>query len=169
LTVVGTPNRRGPDWQPSTRKWRDAWPGNDLAVTHGAWSDAKVRPIAEDLERRLLSAAPWCAQDAFAPTVGAWSWAEGQASLLRAYVDEHGMLDADGLPRPACSLLHQVEVRAARLRSELGLSPNAWAKLVARLGSADHEAAGRGLEHLKSVGAELARTAALPSAEEVEK
>jgi hypothetical protein len=123
-------------------------PGNCDAVTHGARSPRGVRPLAEALARDLMSVAPWCAQPAFDATVASWSHAEAQCVLLRAYVDEHGMLDAGGAPLPAGALLDRVEGRAARLRAELGLSPKGWAKLVARLGSADHETAARGLEQL---------------------
>jgi hypothetical protein len=137
-------------------------PDNFDAVTHGARSPRRVGPRAEALARDLVSVAPWCAQPAFRAAVASWAQAEAQCVLLRGYVDEHGMLGAGGVPLPACALLERVEGRAARLRGELGLSPNAWAKLVARLGSADHDAAARGLDQLKAVGRELARTAALP-------
>jgi hypothetical protein len=136
--------------------------GNRAAETHGALSPRAVAPLADNLASELSAVAPWCGQGAFASAVAAWAWAEAQASLLRVYVDEQGMLDAEGRPLPALGLLERVEARAARLRGELGLTPSSWAKLVARLGSADGDAAVRGLEHLKAVGRELARTAALP-------
>jgi hypothetical protein len=137
-------------------------PGNDAAEKHGARSARRVEPLATELVSELLAVAPWCAQGAFAGTVAAWSWAEAQAALLRAYIDEHGMLDDEGKPLPALALLDRVETRAGRLRDALGLTPRAWAALVASLGAADHNAAARGLESLRAVGRELARTAALP-------
>lgn len=137
-------------------------PANTAAVKHGATSVRVVRPIADALAAELRSVAPWTAQGAFAASVAAWSWAEAQSVVLRAYIDDRGVLDGRGKPRPACALLDRVEVRAGRLRAELGLTPNAWANLVGRLGSADHEAAARGLDSLRAVGRELARSAALP-------
>lgn len=137
-------------------------PGNWESATHRALSPRAVAPLADQLGAELGSMAPWCAQPAFGATVAAWAWAEAQAALLRAYVDEHGLLDDNGAPLPACALLDRVEARAGRLRAELGLTPRAWASLVASLGSADHEAAARGLDSLRAVGRELARTAALP-------
>src|SRR4051794_6535734 len=101
-------------------------PGNDAAETHGALSSRRVEPLASDLAAELLAVAPWCGQGAFAATVAAWSWSEAQAALLRAYIDEHGMLDADGRPLPALALLDRVETRAGRLRDALGLTPRAW-------------------------------------------
>lgn len=136
--------------------------GNNAAETHGATSPRKVRPLADQLVRDLSTVAPWCAQEAFASTVAAWAWSESQTALLRAYIDECGLIDAEGRPLPALTMLDRCEARAARLRADLGLNPRSWAALVASLGSADHEAAARGLESLRATGRELARTAALP-------
>ncbi len=137
-----------------------SWPpfevGNQAAATHGALSERQIRPLADQLARDLIAVAPWCSQAAFAATVAAWAWSEAQSSLLRRYVDTHGLLGDDGVPIPACALLDRCEARAGRLRSELGLSPRSWAALAATLGSADHEAAARGLDALRAVGRELA-------------
>lgn len=148
---------------------RDATPyliGNFEAERHGALSPRRVQPVADEIAAELADVAPWTAQRAFGASVASWAFAEAQCHLLRRYIDERGMLDDQGVPLPATALLDKVEARAGRLRGELGLTPNAWAKLVARLGSADHDAAARGLEHLRAVGRELARTAALPGGEQ---
>lgn len=140
---------------------RDAQPyeaGNDAATTHGAFSKRKVQPLADAIAEQAASAAPWTQQRVFAPTVQAWAWAEAQATLLRMYVDDRGMLDDDGQPLPALALLDRTEVRAARLRSELGFSPSSWARLIARLGSAKGEAVAHGIAALQEVGRELDRT-----------
>lgn len=136
--------------------WPAFEPGNTAAETHGALSRRRVRPLAERIGAELLAVAPWCGQEAFRATVAAWAWAEAQAGLLRSYVDERGVLDEKGVPLPALALLDRIEARAGRLRDVLGLSPKAWASLVASLGSADAEAAARGLESLRAVGRELA-------------
>jgi hypothetical protein len=134
--------------------------GNVEALTHGATSPRLVAPIAERLADELVAVAPWCAVPAFRDAVESWAWARAQSHLLRAYIDENGPLDDEGRPRPACALLDRVEARADRLRDGFGLTPNAWAKLVDRLGNADAETAARGLAELRAIGAELAR--ALP-------
>jgi hypothetical protein len=146
--------------------WAPFEKDNIAAETHGAWSSRKVQPVADEIARSLASVAPWAALPSFSATVRAWSWSEAQAQLLRKYVDEHGMLDDDHQPRPAVGLLDRVEIRAARLRGELGLTPSSWAKLVARLGSADGDAAVAGLERLKAIGAELAARSALPGGDD---
>jgi len=170
--VAGTPKRRGPDWRPSLRGSRGySWPpfeeGNAAALTHGAFSAGRVQPVADALAEQLAETAPWTAQPAFRAVVASWAYAEAQAALLRLWLDREGVLDDEGAPRPATALLEKVESRAAHGRGELGLTPASWARLVARLGSADAEHAARGLESLRRVGAELVRSAALPSLEEV--
>jgi hypothetical protein len=55
-------------------------------------------------------------------------------------------------------MLDRLESRATTLCSELGLTGTASAKLAARLGSADGEAAARGIEALQAIGNELDRS-----------
>lgn len=146
---------RGYSWPPFAR-------GHRLSLRHGADSPRIVQPVADKLARWLIREAPWCGQPAFGASVAAWAWAEAQAVLLRGWVDEQGVIDADGKPLPALAALERAEGRAARLRGELALSPSAWTKLVKSLSSADHEAAARGLEALKATGRELTRKMTLP-------
>jgi hypothetical protein len=61
------------------------------------------------------------------------AWVEAQLVLLRAFVDEHGILDADGEPAVAVSYMARLEGRAQSLRAELGLTPQALAKLLSSL------------------------------------
>src|SRR3989440_13061110 len=90
--------------------------GNVFSLQHGATSPRSVAPLAERMAAELLDVAPWTAQAAFGAQVQAWAWAEAQAALLRAWIDERGGLDGRGKPRPALALLDRVESRAARLR-----------------------------------------------------
>jgi hypothetical protein len=112
---------------------RPFWPGHDLATKHGAWSDARVLPVADRLSREITDVAPWLSQPSFAPSISAWARVEAQIQLVTAYLDEHGYLDVKGRPRSATGLLERLEGRARRLRNDLGLSPVAWAHLVAAL------------------------------------
>jgi hypothetical protein len=63
--------------------------------------------------------------------VASWSWAEAQATVLRAWLDEHGLVDDEAQPRPAVRMLEGVEGRLAGLRAQLGLTPLALGKLLA--------------------------------------
>ncbi len=144
-----------------------SWPpfeaGHTLSLRHGATSPRTVAPIAERLAAELADSAPWTAGPSHAATVAAWSWAEAQATLLRAWLDEHGLLTAEGEPRPAAALLDKVDKRAANLRAELGLSPMALAKLLTAVSGLTAEAATSGLDALRAEGRRIveARTRAL--------
>lgn len=109
--------------------WPPFEPGNEAAVTHGAHSPRKVRPVADQLKRELVAAAPWAMGPTFAAVVEAWAVAEAQCRLLREWLDEVGILDDAGEPRGALKALSQAESRADRARTQLGLSPAAWASL----------------------------------------
>lgn len=110
--------------------------------------------MADDAERWLREQSPLAGQPLFAPTVSAWAYAEAQCQLVRQYLDQHGVLDDQGEPRPSVAFLERIEKRAANLRGELGLSPTAWARLAVLLASAPgvQEA---GIEALRSVGRDL--------------
>jgi hypothetical protein len=75
--------------------------------------------------------------------------------VLRAYLDEHGLVDDDGQPRNAAGMLERVEGRLAGLRAQLGLTPLALGKLLATLSQVDGDKGAEGLEALRRAGAEL--------------
>jgi hypothetical protein len=132
---------------------RPFWPGHELSTTHGAWSDARVRPVADRLSAEIVSTAPWLSQAPFRPAIAAWARTEAQTQLVVSYLDEHGYLDTKGRPRAATNLLERLEGRARRLRNDLGLSPVAWAHLVAALdglGEATQE-----LDELRRIGSRI--------------
>jgi len=107
--------------------------GNELGVTHGATSTRRWLPKATELASGLAEVAPWTTRPAFAATVAAWSKAEAQCQLLHAYLDDVGLLDENGEPQPATTMLAACETRANNLRQQLGLTPVALAKLLQAL------------------------------------
>jgi hypothetical protein len=140
--------RRGWSWPPFE-------PGNLAALKHGARSPRILAPIADQLAGGLAGLAPWTSAASFQGTVASWSWAEAQAVVLRAYLDEHGLVDDDGQPRPAAAMLERVEGRLAGLRAQLGLTPLALGRLLATLSQVDGDKGAEGLEALRRAGAEL--------------
>ena len=110
--------------------WEPFKPGNAAALKHGGRSPRTFGPVADKLAEELLTVAPWCAGPAHRLTVAAWARNEAQAHLVAAWLDQVGILDDDGVPRPACALLSRLEHRAASLRTELGLSPLSLARLL---------------------------------------
>jgi hypothetical protein len=124
----GHGSARGYRWEPFALE-------NTAHLHHGARSARTVAPIADQLAEKLITDAPWTAASAFWHTIRAWAWAEAQASLLRAWLDEHGLVSEDGRPRAGTYELNRVENRLIRLRQELGLSPQSLGQLLARAAS----------------------------------
>lgn len=103
-------------------------PGNGAAVTHGAFAPRVFGPIAEALASALLEERPHLKR--WPAAVVAWADAEARCEVLRAHLDEHGMLDDRGRPRPAVDLLLRLERQADRARQRLGLDPRSDAQLA---------------------------------------
>jgi hypothetical protein len=144
-------------------KWADFEPGNEASVTHGANSERRWRPIAERMAAKAIAESSWLSRPSFAAAVAAWSVAEAKAHLVDTWLNDHGLLDADGVPFPANALADRLHARCITLRSQLGLDPTSFAKLLATFaGVPGGEDA---LEALKAEGKRLveARTEALPS------
>ena len=117
------------------RSWEPFKPGNTAALKHGARSPARVNPIAEELVASTLEAAPFLAEQSFRPALEAWARAEARCLLLEQYLDEHGLLDEQGNPRPATSLMNQQENLALKHRIRLGLDAASRAGIEASLTS----------------------------------
>jgi hypothetical protein len=90
----------------------------------------RIRPLAEEIARVLPEVAPWTARPAFDSAVRSLAWAEAEVVLLRARIDEQGILGEDGQPHAAVTLLQRLETQASTLRAELGLTPQALARLL---------------------------------------
>jgi len=101
------------------------------ALRHGAHSERRWSPLAERLAVEAIAEAPWLTRPAFRLAVAAWSVAEAKAALVDAWLDEHGLLDDDGVPHPANALSDRLHGRAMALRTQLGLDPVSFAKLLA--------------------------------------
>lgn len=114
-------------------RWETFGPGNTAALKHGAKSPAKVDPIAAELVSTTLAAAPFLAEPSFRPALEAWARSEARCLLLERYLDEHGLLDADGTPRPATALMTQQENLALKHRTRLGLDAASRAGIEASL------------------------------------
>ena len=119
---------RGYSWPPFTD-------GNEAATTHGAHSERRWRPLADELISELRHDAPWTARPAFRWTVEAWAAAQAKAALVDAWLDEVGLLTDNGTPRPANWLSDKLHARADTLRRELGISPAAFARLLSNFGA----------------------------------
>lgn len=134
---------RGYSWAPFQQ-------GNQAAMTHGAASPNVVRPLADAIAAELLEQAPWLRSQLYTGTVGALAWVEAQCVLIREWLDAHGLLDGEGMPRPAATWLVKLEARAENLRARCGLDPLSMAKLLGAVQALGSGAAADELEALKA-------------------
>lgn len=128
-------NPDGTPWTPEFDGQRPPFqPGNQLAVTHGAFSAARTDPIA----RRYLDEIAgdptlgYLDQPRFA--AGLWLWASAMAKveLLQAWVDDQAIEDAADSDRgktSALELLRKWMATAQTWAARLGLDPLSAARL----------------------------------------
>jgi len=137
-------------------------PGNTVAERHGAHSELRFRPLADQLVAAKLAECPWLGRPAFREAVDAWAIAEAKARLVDAWLDEAGQLDGKHHPRPAAVYADRLHARADRLRQRLGLDVVAFGGLLATF--ATLPGGEDALEALRSEGRRLveASAAALP-------
>jgi hypothetical protein len=101
--------------------------GNTAALKHGATSESRIRPLARNHRRRLLRQIGLRAGD-LDPVGRAllehYARLTAKVVLIDAYVDDAGLLDEGGQPRPCMTLyvqLHRAALSAlARLEAHLG-------------------------------------------------
>jgi hypothetical protein len=117
--------------------WPPFQPGHTLSVQHGAFSEAMVSPIARRVAEALMAQASepgsrvaYLAEPTYLGAVNALSRTEARIALVARWLEDHGGdLEADGVIRPAARLLTELEDRASRERSKLGLDPLSRARL----------------------------------------
>jgi hypothetical protein len=104
-------------------RWREAQPGNDLALKHGAHSEAQIAPVAAVSVAEAIDNVPWLDRDEYSAALNAWARAEARCDLIQDYLSRVGLLDDKGKPRPAAELALRLERQAAEARARLGLDP----------------------------------------------
>lgn len=109
--------------------------GHSLTTRHGAWSARRTDPVAAELAELAYESAPWLADPSFAPAVMAWARAEAQCQVLAEWLEENGLFEPDGRPRPALDASTKLEKLALNHRQRLGLDPTARAGLEQTLTS----------------------------------
>jgi len=116
-------------------------PGNDLAVTHGAYSPARVDPIAETNVARVLADPDlnYLSAPRFRHSLWAWARAEAQIELLVEYIADCASNLSNKRTKAAYDLLERAETRSDKLRTKLGLDPTGYARLMKDLAIARSE------------------------------
>jgi hypothetical protein len=129
-------------------------PGNQLATKHGAYSPAKVDPVAQAYVDALLADpdVDYLRRPSFLPAIWAWARAEARVQLLTEWVADKPPVE--GKPLPALEQLRQWESTAAKARDRLGLNPVSQAALHRdrAIGAA---VAVQAVEHAKASGRAL--------------
>lgn len=113
-------------------KWAPFQPGHTLSTRHGATSERRIAAQMEAMSPQLaeeITDVSYLSDPSFGAALRGWLRAEARCELVRAYLDEHGLLDRDGMPRPAAELMLRLESQASKLRSRLGLDPVSRAQL----------------------------------------
>jgi hypothetical protein len=134
-----------------------AWPGNKLAVRHGASSPSIIAERAEAIHGNLLAIAPWLDVDMFVPATNRYLHAAAVESLLDEYVQR--IAAEKGVERISFRVFEQLNASrrlAARLASDLGLDPLGHSRILALKTSAD--VAGAGLDRLIAQGRQVIAT-----------
>lgn len=134
-------------------KWRDAWPGNDLAVTHGAFSPRIYGPEADAEFERLVTVIEaedinYLKRPSFLFALEGLAEALGQVRVIRKHLaTEHGTnkegSDVEGCARETCwATAKDLENRVDRRLAALGLDASSRARIERDLGSAVRDRAG---------------------------
>lgn len=116
-------------------------PGNDLAVTHGAHSEARIRPLARAHRRRVLRQLKISPRELSGPGRGyldLYARNIAKVQLLDEYLAQHGLLTADGEPQ-ACMRIYTSLCNTARL---------SLARLEAHVAEQRNDPAARLIEYL---------------------
>lgn len=133
MTVID-PNT-GKEWTPEFKGQRPPFqPGNELAVTHGAYSPKRVDPLAAGFRDEILEQPhmAFLGQAEYATIFWAWCRQAARVQMLEDYCDSMTMQQAaDGTrgTTPPLELLRKHTATLLTLTQRLGLDPLSYMKL----------------------------------------
>lgn len=136
-------NSDGSPWVPAFRGQRPpfqpghdlgAKPGNDLAVTHGAYSNALLAPIAERIAEQILSDddVAYLRMPRFEQALERYSFSAARVIRLEAWIANMSEADAARSDRGQTSpleLLRKWKTTADNEAGRLGLDAVSWARI----------------------------------------
>jgi len=111
-------------------------PGNTLAVAHGATHSAALVKATANAATEVDAAIGGGvgSEPRYALSRDSAAAALARVRLLEAFLDDRGLLDGKGHPRPATKLLTEARASLLRHLEALGLTPSSAAKLGVDLG-----------------------------------
>lgn len=122
-------------WEPEFPGQRPPFtPGNQLAVKHGAFSNMRVDPLANQFRDEILSSPKmqYLTEPQYQGTFWAYCRTAARVQLIEDYVDEMTMRDAarsDKGQTSALELLRKWTATLITLAARMGLDPLSYAKL----------------------------------------
>lgn len=139
-------------WVPAFDRQKPPFePGNDLAVTHGAYSPRKVNPLARELVDLVLAqaaqpnaATSYLLDPTYRPVLVEWGEAGARVQLLREALTER--YDGTGITKKGEELgvsraYERAVARFAALSKQLGLDPLSRARLGRDVAAGQHDMA----------------------------
>lgn len=109
--------------------WEPFRKGNQISVRHGAFSKARMEPIAQELAAGLVVDRPDLAH--FPEAVMAWASACASWLTLEEHLAEHGMFDEHGKLRAGpVEWARRFRRDVVDLGARLGLDPRSYAELA---------------------------------------
>ena len=135
--------------------------GNRVGVVHGAYSDQEIAPRAAALVERVLADPQMpdhLRSPAFRFALDAWAQVETAAAMFLEYISKQSFSEMVtprlGGTKTQMEQWKSFMMAAAKMRSDLGISPASYARLAKDLGLA-HKANEDALERLATAGAEI--------------
>lgn len=103
-------------------------PGNEINVRHGARAVVRLAPRIAALVEALRPLVP-AGSGSDEPVLAVLAGVMARIEAAQAYLDEHGIVDEHGQPRPILKQLSTWENTAVRTLDKLGCTPTARAQL----------------------------------------
>jgi len=127
--------KTGLEWRPQFDRQRPPFqPGNQLAVTHGAYSPVRVDPLAHQFRDEILAGPgmQYLEQPQYAAIFWRYCRAAARVQLIEDWVDDMTMSESARSDRgqtSALELLRKWTATMLTLASRLGLDPLSYARL----------------------------------------
>lgn len=120
-------------------RWETFTEGNEAATTHGAFSDRRIDPRADELVAwaKTQRSADWLGDASYDPILRRWARREARSTLVyEALVDHQAGDDCDGTCKRCrrwVDLWQKLDRAAERSAATLGLDPTSRAELLLKL------------------------------------
>ena len=148
VVMPGRRSRRGREGWTGEHPLRPPFePGNDMAVTHGAYSPARVAPEAERVLDELIpeGAPDYLRNPMFGPAVRLAATRVAQAERVARHVESLPMAEQMEPPKPGTSapieMSRKMDVAALGALATVGLTPVSAAKMTKALTGAQVDVA----------------------------